>query len=125
MPITETMRKSFKALRLSSMLEEYERLADDPGVKGWSVDEYLEQLLSHELSTREQRAIEKPERVGQDSGLGLRLVRQRLDALYGDRASVRIDTGEGRGFAVELRLPLCFAHGEAAALLEAERTDGA
>ena len=59
MPVTETMRKSFKALRLSSMLEEYERLADAPGVKGWGVGEYLEQLLSHELSTREQRAIEK------------------------------------------------------------------
>ncbi len=59
MPITETMRKSFKALRLSSMLQEYERLADDPGVKGWSVGEYLEHLLSHELRTREQRAIEK------------------------------------------------------------------
>ena len=61
MPITETMRKSFKALRLSSMLEEYERLADDPGVKGWSVDEYLEQLLSHELGTREPRQVETQE----------------------------------------------------------------
>ncbi len=59
MPITETMRRNFKALRLSSMLGEYERLAEDPGVKGWSVSEYLDHLLTHELTTREERAIER------------------------------------------------------------------
>lgn len=58
MPITETMRKNFKTLRLSSMLGEYERLEEDPGVKGWSACEYLDHLLEHELRTREQRAIE-------------------------------------------------------------------
>jgi len=37
--------------------------------------------------------------------MGLRLVKQRLDALYGDGATFEIDTAPGRGFVVRLGLP--------------------
>ena len=59
MAITETLRKGLRELRLSTMLSEYERLQDDPGVQGWSVEEYFEHLVSHELQVREARAIER------------------------------------------------------------------
>lgn len=59
MAISEMMRESFRTLKLSSMLGEFERLLDDPGVKGWSIQDHLEHLLTHELSTREVRAIER------------------------------------------------------------------
>lgn len=38
-------------------------------------------------------------------GIGLQSLRQRLDALYGDRASVRIETAPGAGYRVTLTLP--------------------
>jgi signal transduction histidine kinase len=38
-------------------------------------------------------------------GLGLSAVRQRLLALYGDRAGVRVDTAPGKGFAVRITIP--------------------
>jgi sensor histidine kinase YesM len=39
------------------------------------------------------------------AGLGLRAVRQRLLAQYGDRAGVHIETAPGRGFLVRVTLP--------------------
>lgn len=59
MTMTETLRKGLRKLRLSTMLSEHERLDDDPGVKGWSFDEYLEHLVSHELEVRDTRAVER------------------------------------------------------------------
>lgn len=38
-------------------------------------------------------------------GLGLTLVRERLQALYGDRAGLAIETGSGRGFTARVHLP--------------------
>lgn len=42
-------------------------------------------------------------------GLGLRAVRQRLMAQYGDRAGVRVETEPGRGFMVRVTLPAVVA----------------
>lgn len=39
-----------------------------------------------------------------ENGLGLRLVRERLRALYGDAARFEVDTGVGRGFRATIRL---------------------
>jgi DNA replication protein DnaC len=58
MAVKESLRKGLKELRLSNMLSECERLKDDPGVKAWSIEEYLEHLVSHELQVRQARAIE-------------------------------------------------------------------
>jgi len=52
----------------------------------------------------------EPRAVHAAAGLGLSAVRQRLAALYGDRAGVRIDTGFGRGFSVRVALP-AWPHG--------------
>jgi hypothetical protein len=46
-----------------------------------------------------------PESLGAAEGLGLRAVRQRLEARYGADSSFGITTGPGRGFAVRLSLP--------------------
>jgi sensor histidine kinase YesM len=40
------------------------------------------------------------------AGLGLRLLRERLSMLYGGRAALRLETGEGGGLRATLDLPL-------------------
>jgi LytS/YehU family sensor histidine kinase len=47
----------------------------------------------------------RPEAPRRATGLGLRTVERLLAAQHGDRARMDIDTGEGRGFHVRLRLP--------------------
>jgi DNA replication protein DnaC len=59
MAVSEVLRNDLKALRLSAMLGELERLQDDPGAQGMTVEQYLEHLTAHELSTRRIRAIER------------------------------------------------------------------
>lgn len=46
-------------MRLSTMWEECKRLHGDPGTKGWSLEQYLEHLVEHEVLTREARAVER------------------------------------------------------------------
>ena len=46
------------------------------------------------------------ERVGNRAGLGLRALRQRLEARYEGRASVAVVTEPGSGFAVTVRVPV-------------------
>lgn len=46
-----------------------------------------------------------PERVERAKGAGLRLVRGRMEARYGDGGTMRIATAPGAGFRVELALP--------------------
>jgi hypothetical protein len=43
--------------------------------------------------------------LGRCGGLGLELVRRRLAAIHGDRASLGIETAPGRGFVATLRVP--------------------
>jgi LytS/YehU family sensor histidine kinase len=40
------------------------------------------------------------------AGLGLRVVRQRLEARYGGAGRMEVHTAPGEGFAVHLRLPV-------------------
>ncbi|MFQ5474143.1 MAG: ATP-binding protein, partial [Dehalococcoidia bacterium] len=58
MAVKETLRSKLRSLRLSSMLRECERLQGDRATKGWAFEDYLEHLVSHEVQTRESRAIE-------------------------------------------------------------------
>jgi len=46
-----------------------------------------------------------PDCAGNGRGHGLRVLRQRLDARYGDRARLEVVTAPGQGFAVTVRLP--------------------
>jgi DNA replication protein DnaC len=59
MAISEVLSRDLRALRLSAMLRELERLQDDPGAQGMTIEQYLEHLTAHELNTRQIRAIER------------------------------------------------------------------
>jgi len=56
--LTDTLRESLKALKLSSMLAECERLQADPSARTLSAMEFLEHVVIHELRTRDARGIE-------------------------------------------------------------------
>jgi len=58
MAVTETLRESLKALKLSALLAECERMESDPGTKTLSTMEFLEHVVLHELKTRDARGIE-------------------------------------------------------------------
>ena len=47
----------------------------------------------------------KPEDVEASRGIGLRIVRQRLQTRYGGQASFRLETGPGKGFSVRIEIP--------------------
>ena len=44
-------------------------------------------------------------RPGRRNGIGLRSIRQRLEARYGDRARLEVEPQEGNFYRAELRLP--------------------
>lgn len=58
------------------------------------------------LEVRDDGPGAHPEAVRANNRLGLRLVRQRLEALYGDRARFEVVTSPGAGFRVRLTLPV-------------------
>jgi signal transduction histidine kinase len=58
-----------------------------------------------ELQVRDDGPGAVAEAVEQGSGLGLRLIRKRLEALHGGAARFEIDTRPGRGWCATLRLP--------------------
>jgi hypothetical protein len=47
----------------------------------------------------------KPEDVEASRGIGVRIVRQRLQTRYGGQASFRLETGPGKGFSVRMEIP--------------------
>jgi DNA replication protein DnaC len=59
MAVIESLRKGLKALRLSTLLHEMERLQTDPGAKKLGFEKRLDHLVWHELKVRETRAIER------------------------------------------------------------------
>ena len=59
MPVGDELRASLRALRLSTLLEELERIENDPGLRKQSFEEKLSHLVSHELATRRSRAIDR------------------------------------------------------------------
>lgn len=59
MAVIESLRKGLKALRLSTLLHEMERLQTDPGAKKLGFEKMLDLLVWHELKVRETRAIER------------------------------------------------------------------
>jgi len=59
MAVKESLQKGLKALHLSILLGEWERLQSDPGAKRKSFEQVLEHLVWHELKIRETRAIER------------------------------------------------------------------
>jgi DNA replication protein DnaC len=59
MAVKENLRKGLKSLRLSTLLQELERLQNDPGIRKLSFEKRLNHLVWHELKVRETRAIER------------------------------------------------------------------
>lgn len=69
-------------------------------IRGTTTEGHLELHVSDDGPGNDVRAVDT------SSGQGLRLLRQRLTALYEDRAELRIETSRGGGFHVTIRLPL-------------------
>ncbi len=69
-------------------------------IRGATTGTQLELHVSDDGPGNNLRAVDA------SSGQGLRLLRQRLKALYEDRAELRIETSPGGGFHVTVRLPL-------------------
>jgi two-component system, LytTR family, sensor kinase len=65
--------------------------------------------------------LEKPTGLG-GTGIGLTNVAERLKVLYGDTARMTIDSHEGKGTLIRLRLPLLQAEGAAPAGVYEERS---
>ena len=57
------------------------------------------------LQVRDDGPGASPENLGNGTGLGLRLVRQRLEMLHGDAARFEVQTAPGEGFQVTVRIP--------------------
>lgn len=57
------------------------------------------------LHVRDDGAGADPEAVLDSDGMGLRALRERLHALYGERARIHIDTAPGRSFSALVDLP--------------------
>ncbi len=65
--------------------------------------------------------LEKPSGLG-GTGIGLANVAERLKVLYGDTARMTIDSREGKGTLIRLRLPLLQTEGSIPAALYEERS---
>jgi signal transduction histidine kinase len=57
------------------------------------------------LEVHDDGAGAESSNVAQASGLGVRAVRQRLEARYGASARLEIETSPGAGFTVRLTMP--------------------
>jgi two-component system LytT family sensor kinase len=65
--------------------------------------------------------LERPSGLG-GNGIGMANVAERLKVLYGDTARMTIDSREGKGTLIRLRLPLLQTDGEIPASLYEERS---
>jgi two-component system LytT family sensor kinase len=65
--------------------------------------------------------LEKPTGLG-GSGIGMANVAERLKVLYGDTARMTIDSRDGRGTLVRLRLPVLATEGAIPVALYEERS---
>jgi hypothetical protein len=61
---------------------------------------------SLEVVVRDDGPGADPEAVESSDGVGLRLVRRRLELIYGEEASLEVDTGPGDGFRARIRIPV-------------------
>ena len=66
--------------------------------------------------------LERPTGLG-GTGIGMANVAERLQVLYGDSARMTIDSHEGKGTLVRLRLPLLQTEGTTAAAIYDERSN--
>jgi signal transduction histidine kinase len=109
------------------IVEDIESDALDCAVPVFTLQPLVENAIRHAVAVRtsggtvtirahvrdEQLVIEvaddgpgaDPRAVYSAPGLGLSAIRQRVGALYGDRAGVRIDTSPGRGFTARITIP--------------------
>jgi two-component system LytT family sensor kinase len=65
--------------------------------------------------------LEKPTGLG-GTGIGMANVAERLKVLYGDTARMTIDSHEGKGTLIRLRLPVLQSEGSIPAALQEERS---
>lgn len=57
-----------------------------------------------------ENEIESPEESRKNKGIGLRYLKMTLDAVYGDKADLKIDSSAGKGTVVQIILPKGDAH---------------
>ncbi|HEX2094843.1 MAG TPA: histidine kinase [Longimicrobiaceae bacterium] len=103
----ETLDCSVPAFTLQPLVENAIKHAIAPFVQGGTL--WIESRFdgSHLcLHVRDDGPGTVGDALAASAGVGLRVVRQRLDVRYGGRASVQIETAPGRGFGVTARIPL-------------------
>jgi histidine kinase/histidine kinase/DNA gyrase B/HSP90-like ATPase len=103
---TETLACRLPPFTLQPLIENSIKHAISPQPSGGLLQIKTERrngLLSVELFDDGPGA--KPEDVEASNGIGIRTVRQRLMARYGDRASFRVETCPGKGFSVRMEIP--------------------
>lgn len=103
----EALECTVPAFTLQPLLENAIRHAVAPHAKGACVrvdlrrsDDALEIGVDDDGPGAEPHAVEGA------PGLGLRAIRQRLRARYGDAAEMTVDTRPGAGFSVRIRVPV-------------------
>ena len=57
-----------------------------------------------------ENEVENPEESRKNKGIGLRYLKMTLDAVYGERAKLRIESSAGKGTVVKIILPKGDAH---------------
>lgn len=101
-----SLERLVPAFCLQPLVENAVRHAIAPRASGGTI--WIEAALTGGelgLEVRDDGPGAAPDAVFQNSRLGLRLVRRRLEALYGPRGRFEIVTSPGAGFAVRLVLP--------------------
>jgi signal transduction histidine kinase len=95
------------AFTLQPLVENAIRHAVAPRARGARVSITLERAGGAlELRVEDDGPGADPAVVAGAAGLGLRVVRQRLEARYGGAGRMEVRTAPGEGFAVHLRLPV-------------------
>jgi sensor histidine kinase YesM len=102
----ETLDLPVPALTLQPLVENALKHAIAPFSKGGSVRVRLgftgDDLC---LEVSDDGPGADPAALGTGTGVGLRVVRQRLEVRYGGRASMTVDSEPGEGFRVTIRIP--------------------
>lgn len=94
------------AFSLQTLLENAVKHGVAPLPEGATILVRVRRWNEHvELAVKDDGQGARPEEVRDSEGRGLELLRQRLDALYGDWATMKWQTSPGTGFQVMLRVP--------------------
>jgi sensor histidine kinase YesM len=102
----DALRVEVPPFSIQTLVENAVRHAVAPRAAGGTV--WIEATLRNGLlavSVRDDGPGADPAAVRASGGLGLRLVEQRLEAVYGAGTRLRVDTGGGAGFTASFEIP--------------------